>query len=54
LPEVLDTAIDIAADIIRVVLLEFDGRYDVARQDTIAETRGEAFNLRFNAFSHIK
>ena len=44
---------DIAAHKIRVHGLKIGGREDASRQNAVAETRSEAFNLIFEFFEHV-
>src|SRR5215467_6174695 len=53
LVEILDAAIDVAADVVGVVGLHLDRRQRVARQDALAETRRKALDLRLDARRHV-
>src|SRR5260221_14113047 len=54
LPYVLDAAIDVSTNIIRVIPLQFDRVKYMACQYEIAEARREAFDLRLYALGHIE
>ena len=51
--EILCTSSNIAADQVRVVLLEFCGTEGVAREDALPESGSESLDLRFEVLSHI-
>ncbi len=54
LPYVLDAAIDVSTNIVRVILLQFDRVEYVACQYEIAEARREAFDLRLYVLRHVE
>ena len=54
LPQVLNAAVDVASDIIGIVLFHRSGRHDAACEDAIAKARREALNLRFDAPGHVE
>src|SRR5712692_1348730 len=54
LGKILDAAIDVAADVIGIVLLKGKWVHYMSCQHTVAKARGKAFDLRFNALGHIE
>src|SRR5262245_53748816 len=53
LAQVLDPAGDIAADVIRVILLESRRCHDMSRQDAVTKARGKALDLGLDASCHV-
>src|SRR5579883_1620154 len=53
LPEVLDAAVDVSADVVGIVMLVFGCRDDLMGEDALAETGGESFDLRDDTLGHI-
>ena len=53
LEKILNTPIDVPADIVGVARLNLSRRHDTAREDAIFETGGKAFDLIFDARGSI-
>ena len=53
LAKILDATVDIASDVIGVVLLHIQWPHHVSGQNTIAKAGGEALNLSLDAGGHI-
>ena len=54
LPNILNSAVDVASDIVGIVLFHCGWRHDTARKDAVTKARCEALDLRFNAPGHIE
>src|SRR5262245_18214428 len=53
LHEVLNTAGDVAADVVGIVFLEVGSGHGMPRQNTIPKSGRESFDLRFDTIGHI-
>src|SRR5689334_12560309 len=54
LPEVLNTAVDITADEVRVAPLEFGRWHDATREYALPEAGCESLDLIFDPLRHVK
>src|SRR6266568_6767282 len=54
LPEILHPAIDIATNVIRIILLKLKRVRDMPSQDAITEARRKALNLSFDPLRHVE
>ena len=54
MPQILHAAVDVAADIVRVIARHLRGRKGVPRHNTVTKPRRKPFDLRLNARRHIQ
>src|SRR5216683_6934990 len=53
LPQVGDSAVDVAADVVGIVALDVGRRHDVTGEDARGEARGESLDLRLDSLAHV-
>src|SRR5579884_1389632 len=53
LPEILDAAVDVSADVVGIVMLVFGGCDNLVSKDASTKTGGKAFDLRDDTLGHI-